>query len=104
MTGKSIWESINVPLPSLRYENVTTAGQGKGSTEWATHSHTPMAVVEWSDFDELVATEGEQPRNTVMIDHIRLEKMLQNQAEFFNAVSEEEHVTDCISRQQLGLC
>ena len=59
-------------LLSLRYENVTTSGQGKGSTEWASHSHTPLTVVEWTDFDELVAAEGEQPRNTAMIDVMNL--------------------------------
>jgi hypothetical protein len=95
MPLQSIWASIDVPLPPLRYENTTAAGQGKGSTEWAAHSHTPGEVVEWTEFDALVTAEGAHARNALMVD-VNLSERLNDQAEDFRAVSEEEHVTDCL--------
>eukprot|EP00977_Amphora_coffeiformis_P017981 scaffold6064_cov173-Amphora_coffeaeformis.AAC.10 len=63
MPLKSNWDHINVPLPELFYENTTTRGQGKGSTTWAAHSHTPVGVELWDDFDNLVTAEGREPCN-----------------------------------------
>lgn len=48
------WESLDVALPELRYENLTVSGQGKGSTEFAAHSHTPIEVKEWAEFPHLI--------------------------------------------------
>lgn len=64
MPLQSIWANINVPLPPLRFEHAAAAGQGKGSTEWAANSHTPVEVVEWTEFDELVTAEVVHTRNT----------------------------------------
>jgi hypothetical protein len=91
MPLQTIWSSIDVPLPSLRYENTTVAGEGKESTEWAAHSHSPVKVVAWTDFDALVTAEGTQARNTVIVD-ANLSERLNEQAEDFAAVSEEENV------------
>jgi predicted Ser/Thr protein kinase len=92
MPTKAVWQHIDVPLPSLKYENVTASGQGKGTTEWAAHSHTPIGVELWGDFDELVTAEGQNPRNLRTLD-------FDLRQEFFNAmkyvfpVSKEEDVT-----------
>lgn len=87
------WDHMNVALPDLAYQNLTTAGQGKGSTEWAAHSSTPLGVVLWDEFDELVAAEGQKARNRVTQD-IDFPGRLQIVCEDLQAISREEDVTN----------
>lgn len=87
------WEHLNVALPDLEYQNLTNAGQGKGSTEWAAHSNTPCGVVLWDDFDQLVAAEGQKAHNLVIQDIDvpgRLEIVCEDQ---LRTVDQEEEVT-----------
>ena len=58
MPLQSNWQHLNVPLPDLCYKNTNTSGVGKGSTTWAAHSHTPLGVQSWNEFDKLVTAEG----------------------------------------------
>jgi hypothetical protein len=40
------WQHIDVPLPALlkyqKNDGTASAGQDKGTTEWAAHSYTPL--------------------------------------------------------------
>lgn len=63
MPLQSNWQHLNVPLPDLRYNNTNTSAVGKGSTTWAAHSHTPLGVQSWNEFDNLVITEGNKEQN-----------------------------------------
>jgi hypothetical protein len=90
--SSSISETLNVPLPALEYENAWASG--KGSTEWAAHSHTPLSVNEWTDFDALIEIEGNKDGNkTTTVTTINLESELANIQRYCSPVSEEEHVT-----------
>jgi len=91
MPLQSNWEHIDVPLPELRYQNTTTSGQGKGSTEWAAHSHSPVGVQTWDDFDNLVAAEAQKPSNSVEQDIDFLGDLSRAR---LNRVSSEEDVTN----------
>lgn len=53
--------------------------------------------MEWTDFDDLVAVEGRQTRNTSMV-NVNFTELLADLAADFYAVSEEEHVADCLER------
>ena len=80
-------------LPDLTYQNLTTSGQGKGSTEWAAHSSTPCGIALWNDFDQLVAEEGQKARNRVTQD-INFSGRLEIVCECLQAISREEDVTN----------
>lgn len=88
----TIWAKLNIPLPKLKYENLTASGQGKGSTKWAAHSHTPVTVGEWRDLDALIVAEGKKDGNNATI-AVDLESQLDTFARFAATVSEEEHVS-----------
>jgi hypothetical protein len=90
--SKSLWEVIDVELPTLGYENVTTSGQGKGSTEWAPHSRTPVLVAEWTDFDALVQIERENNQDRIDVD-VDLKREFQTTARRQAPISNEEQVT-----------
>jgi predicted Ser/Thr protein kinase len=93
MPAQTVWQHIDVPLPELDYQNTTTAGQGKGSTEWAAHSHTPIGVDLWGDFDQLVTAEGQKPRNLSTLD-IDFSQRLEIVTSDLNPISSEEDVTN----------
>lgn len=93
MPAQTVWQHIDVPLPELDYQNTTTSGQGKGSTEWAALSHTPIGVELWGDFDQLVTAEGQKPRNLSTLD-IDFSQRLEIVTSVFNPVSREEDVTN----------
>lgn len=51
----TLWDKIDVGLPEFRYQKYLSL-DGKGSTAWASHSHTPCAVRKWdTSFDTLIA-------------------------------------------------
>jgi hypothetical protein len=81
-----------VSLPEIQYENQTVAGEGKGSTEWAAHSHTPTSVVEWTGFDNLVAAEGNHHRNQRLV-NLNLTTRFEMDLEALLPCSSEEHAT-----------
>lgn len=90
----TVWEILNTSLPEITYENETASGQGKGSTEWAAHSHTPVSVEEWTDFGSLVAAEGTLERNQRVVDsNFDLKTRFEIDLERLEPCSEEEHVT-----------
>lgn len=90
----TVWEILNTSLPEITYENETAAGQGKGSTEWAAHSHTPVSVEEWTDFGSLVAAEGTREHNQRVVDsNFDLATRFEMNLEQLEPCSEEEHVT-----------
>jgi len=93
MPAQTVWQHIDVPLPELDYQNTTTSGQGKRSTEWAAHSHTPIGVELWGDFDQLVTAEGQKPRNLSTLD-IDFSQRLEIVTSDLNSVSREEDVTN----------
>ena len=61
----TLWDSINVALPTLPYKNERLLQQDKGSTKWAAHSHTPCSVSRWDNFDTCIAQESQKPGNLV---------------------------------------
>lgn len=75
---------MNVPLPPLKYEKLTASGQGKGSTVWAAHSHTPVSVDEWTEFD---TGKGKKDQNNTTTVAINLRSELTTTARRFNDVS-----------------
>jgi len=93
MPAQTVWQHIDIPLPVLDYQNTTASGQGKGSTEWAAHSHTPMGVELWGEFDQLVTAEGQKPRNLSTLD-IDFSQRLEIITSDLNPVSREEDVTN----------
>jgi predicted Ser/Thr protein kinase len=93
MPTQTVWQHIDVPLPSLKYEHLTVSGQGKGTTEWAPHSHTPVRVEIWGDFDALVTAEAQNSRNHPTSDFDLRQKFL-NAMEYASPVSKEEDVTN----------
>jgi hypothetical protein len=64
---KSIWDTINVPLPELQYKILPVVGQEKSSTVWAAQSHTPLIVAEWTEFSALVQAEGRKNENAALV-------------------------------------
>jgi hypothetical protein len=94
MTLNSIWAHLAEALPALRYRNLETGGQGKGSTEWAAHSHTPLNLEVWEDFDERVEAESLLPRNQNVVDFNFAERL---RTIVLNKVKKEEDVTDCLN-------
>jgi hypothetical protein len=93
MTTQNVWQHMDVPLPALKYQNVTASGQGKGTTEWAAHSHNPIRLELWDDFDALVTAEGQNPRNHRALD-LDLRQQFSSVSRFIGAVSREEDVTN----------
>lgn len=109
MPKQSIWQHINVSLPVLKYENLNTSGQGKGSTTGAAHSHSPVELELWNDFEALVALEGQKTRNQTELD-VDFVGQLNNSAKFSPAASSEQEVTNflqlslnCFSYDEWGL-
>ena len=94
MPTLSVWQHINVPLPALKYQNQTASGQGKGSTRYAAHSHTPFGVELWGDFEALIEAEGQKSRNHRDVADLDLEQELASLAEVLGTVSREEDVTN----------
>lgn len=93
MQRQSIWAHLAETLPALTYGNLEIGGQGKGSTTWAAHSHTPLQLQVWEDFDELVKAEARRPRNQTVVDS-NFSERLGNM--FFKRIKQEEDVTDCL--------
>jgi len=68
---------------------------GKGSTENAAHSHTPLALKVWEEFDGLIAAEGDKTESRRVLDidfqraltHVRLK-----------VVKAEDDITDNLER------
>jgi hypothetical protein len=110
---KSIWATINVPLPNLQYAMSVVPGQDKSSsTVWAAQSRSPEGVAEWTNFDELVQAEGTKDHNTALdMGTIDLKEALATQAEQSDEpLSTEQQVTektigllDTFASKRLGL-
>lgn len=95
MTRQTAWKHIDVPLRALTYGNTDIAGQGKGSTTWAAHSHTPSGLEVWEDFEESVVAEGNKSVNQNVLD-IDFSSVLASIR--LKAVEQEEDVTDNLER------
>jgi hypothetical protein len=93
---QSVWKHINVPLCPLNYGHTTISGQeGKGSTEWAAHSHTPTDLQVWDEFDDLVNAEGRKPRNERCVE---VDLIAELNGVRLPRVTQVEHVTDSLVR------
>jgi hypothetical protein len=95
MVNQSLWDHIDVALPALNYADTETSGQGKGSTTWAAHSHTPIGVRFWGNFDALVAAEAQRPPNRQVLDiafSTKLDEL------FLKVVRKEEDVTNRLEK------
>jgi hypothetical protein len=103
MPTQAVWQHIDVPLPALKYRNVTASGQGKGTTEWAAHSHTPIGVEMWDDFDALVTAEGQNPRNHRTLD-FDLAQELVTILKYIGPVSRGEDVTNRLEMVFVCIC
>ena len=57
MVRQCLWAHLDIPLPDLPYRNGELQEQGKGSTTWAAHSHTPVTVSLWEDFERMNCVE-----------------------------------------------
>jgi hypothetical protein len=69
MQRQTVWNHIATPLPPLNYVTINDTGtQQKGSTTWAAHSHTPVAVEVWDDFLDLVTTESRKSHSQVVVE------------------------------------
>ncbi|KAG7338438.1 hypothetical protein IV203_010127 [Nitzschia inconspicua] len=92
---KSVWDHLDVALPdlelSLTANEVKT--QEKGSTEWAAHSHSPVRLQEWDNFDELISIESEKTENQEYRKLMGLHEVVQLFVPW-NKVKQEEDVTD----------
>lgn len=89
--SQTVWDTLGVALPDLEYNQDETQSQQKGSTEWAAHSHTPVSVVEWTDFHTKIEEASRRPGNTCVCTGNASERMSQQD---LKTVQIEQHVTD----------
>lgn len=80
-------------LPDLKYDTGVNQAQGKGSTKWAAHSHTPVSVAEWKEFDGLIKAEGQKRTEVVTLERSIASAMDDILRKNPVIVKEEEHVT-----------
>jgi hypothetical protein len=67
MEKKTLWDHIDVGLPELPYVIGDLASKGKGSTKWASHSHTPSSISRWDAFNECIRVEAAKPENVEVL-------------------------------------
>jgi hypothetical protein len=68
MQSQTLWDHIDVGLPELPYDLHNLAANGKGSTMWASHSHTPVSISEWGAFDACILVEAAKQENAEILD------------------------------------
>jgi hypothetical protein len=76
----------------MMYRNNMLRTQGKGSTAWAASLHTPTPVVEWTEFGDLIATEGTK-NEKLAVPTTGISAALELLTDFVVDVTKEEHVT-----------
>jgi hypothetical protein len=58
MKNQTLWDHLDVGLSVLPYDiNNLRKTKGKGSMTWASHSHTPVSISSWDDFDICIRAE-----------------------------------------------
>ena len=93
MSASSLWERINVGLPELSYRERLSI-EGKGSTKWAAHSHSPAGVVLWESFDAVVVEQAaSSPQSQRTLDWNFAESLQQKAPDII--MGREEDVTAC---------
>lgn len=92
MVQQCLWAHLDVPLPELPYRIEELQEQGKGSTTWAAHSHTPVNVLLWEDFGGKIAGEAHKAINQRPIG-ADLQATFMTARIFLMPITEEEHVT-----------
>ena len=90
---KSVWDHLDIALPDLELALNEVKTQEKGSTEWAAHSHSPVSLQEWDNFDELISIESEKTENQEDRKLMGLHEVVQLFVPW-NKVKQEEDVTD----------
>jgi predicted Ser/Thr protein kinase len=90
----TFWERINIGLPSLPYDKEDLKKLDK-STKWASHSHCPLKVSKWDEFDACIATAALQPSSAVAIDTDLSQQMSSVKLKM---VLQEDHVTHNVER------
>ena len=88
----SLWNRIDVGMPELKYRR-KLALEGKGSTTWATHSHTPVSVIKWDGFNEVIDAAASLPQNQRTFDWDFAESLKQKSPDII--AGREEDVTAC---------
>jgi hypothetical protein len=88
----SLWDSIDVGLPELKYRDRLSL-EGKGSTTWATHSHSPVNVIKWDAFDNVIEAAAALPQNQRDLNWDFAESLRQKSPDAI--VGREEDVTAC---------
>jgi hypothetical protein len=68
MQRQTVWNHLATSLPPMNYVLNDTETQKKGSTTWAAHSQTPVAVEVWGDFLDLVNTESRKSHSQVVVE------------------------------------
>jgi len=91
----TFWERINIGLPNLPYAKEDLSKQADDSTKWASHSHCPLTVSKWDEFDACIATAAIQPSSAVAIDTDLSQQMSSVR---LKTVEEEDHVTQNVER------
>lgn len=91
----TFWERINVSLPDLPYLREDLRKQAEESTKWASHSHCPLNVSKWDDFDACIETAARQAACAVAIDTDLAHEMSSLR---LKKVAEEDHVTQNLER------
>lgn len=79
-------------MPELKYRRKLSL-EGKGSTTWATHSHTPVSVIKWDGFDEVIDAAASLPQNQRTLDRDFAESLKQKSPDII--AGREEDVTAC---------
>ena len=80
-------------MPDLELALNGVKTQEKGSTEWAAHSHSPVRLQEWDNFDDLISIESEKTENQEDRKLMGLHAVVQLFVPW-NKVKQEEDVTD----------
>lgn len=89
----SLWDRIDVALPELSYRERLPM-EGKGSTEWAAHSHSPAGAMRWEAFDAVVVAQAaSSPQSQRILDWNFAESLKQKAPDII--MGREEDVTAC---------
>ena len=64
---KSVWDHLATALPPLNYKQKEVSTQEKSTTEYAAFSRSPVSVVDWADFGQLIEQEATNVANQEIV-------------------------------------
>jgi hypothetical protein len=94
MANQTLWDHIDVELPELPYVLDYLAAEGKGSTTWAPHSHTPVSISKWDAFDACIRAEAAKHENTEVLDADVVAELRIIGSHLIRQIKKEEDVTN----------